>query len=174
MLVDLLSNIAVLSRLQARAGSAHFVHAPRISRQTVCLIAAMLSWPLPKSRAFYSSFELKDGLNRVVLAMVLRVDLTQVEVRATISIASANGLPFGPFESKGRAIDAGLQGFSLRPHHPVRHRSNAYDQEGADETREWNASVHRRSFLPMSKKRFHPTARLKNGTFAPLQSPSIA
>src|SRR5260370_30451357 len=43
--------------------------------------------------------------------------------------------------------DAGLQGFSLRPHHPVRHRSNAYDQEGADENREWNPSVRRRAVL---------------------------
>src|SRR6267154_2661364 len=43
--------------------------------------------------------------------------------------------------------DAGLQGFSLRPHHPVRHRSNAYDQEGPDENREWNPSVRRRAVL---------------------------
>src|SRR5882672_3153638 len=42
---------------------------------------------------------------------------------------------------------AGLQGFSLRPHHPVRHRSNAYDQEGPDENREWNPSVRRRAVL---------------------------
>jgi transposase-like protein len=38
--------------------------------------------------------------------------------------------------------DARLQGFSLRPYHLVRHRSNAHDQEGADENREWNPSVH--------------------------------
>ena len=35
----------------------------------------------------------------------------------------------------------------MRPHHPVRHRSNAYDQEGADENREWNPSVRRRAVL---------------------------
>src|ERR1700686_3907867 len=42
---------------------------------------------------------------------------------------------------------AGLQEFPLRPHHPVRHRSNAYDQEGADENREWDPSVRRRAVL---------------------------
>src|SRR5260370_21657754 len=38
-------------------------------------------------------------------------------------------------------------GFSLRRHHPVRHRSHAYDQEGADENRGWNPSVRRRAVL---------------------------
>ena len=87
LLVDLLSSIAVLSRLQARAGLAHFVHAPRICRRTICLIAGMLSWPLPKSLAFYSSFEPKNGWNNAALAMVLRLDLTRVEIRAAISMA---------------------------------------------------------------------------------------
>src|SRR5260370_23704642 len=38
-------------------------------------------------------------------------------------------------------------GFSLRPHHPVRHRSHAYDQKGANENRGWNPSVRRRAVL---------------------------
>jgi len=38
-------------------------------------------------------------------------------------------------------IDAGLQRFSVRPYHPVRHRSNAYDHEREDENRKWTSSV---------------------------------
>lgn len=79
--VDLLSSIAVLSCLEPRAGSAHFVHAPRICRRTVCSIAGMLSQPIPKSLEIYSSFELKKmNANIAALAMVLRLDLPRVEV----------------------------------------------------------------------------------------------
>ncbi|CAE6714724.1 hypothetical protein R20943_01234 [Paraburkholderia aspalathi] len=52
--------------------------------RTVCLIAGMLSQPIPTSLGIYSSFELrKMDANIAALAMVLRLDLVSVTTAGT-------------------------------------------------------------------------------------------
>jgi transposase-like protein len=44
-----------------------------------------------------------------------------------------------PWHQTHHQADDGLQGFSLRPHHPDRHRSHAYDSQRAN-ARRWHSS----------------------------------
>ena len=84
----------------------------------------------------------KSGANLAALQAINAERETPINIRQNKYLKSEQHCRAGPscYQTHCQTHD-GLQGFSVRPHHPIRHRGDAHDQERTNENGEGNCSV---------------------------------